>query len=113
VLLNLSINARDAMPDGGTLILRVTRAAPGEVHGVDGDLVVVRAIDTGTGMSDAVRARIFEPFFTTKAPGKGTGFGLATVFGIVQAQGGSIDVESVEGKGSTFSVFLPAAPKAS
>jgi signal transduction histidine kinase len=111
VLLNLSINARDAMPDGGTLTLQVTRAAPGEANGLEGDLVVVRAIDTGTGMSDEVRARIFEPFFTTKAPGKGTGFGLATVFGIVQAQGGAIDVESIEGKGSTFSVFLPARPR--
>jgi signal transduction histidine kinase len=100
MLLNLAINARDAMPDGGALILRVMRVS---------ERVVVQVKDTGVGMSEDVRARIFDPFFTTKQPGQGTGLGLATVFSIVAAHGGTIEAESEEGRGSTFSIALPVA----
>jgi PAS domain S-box-containing protein len=109
VLVNLAVNARDAMPTGGTLSIecRNLAAAPG-----GGRLVRLTVSDTGCGMSDAVKARIFEPFFTTKGPGKGTGLGLATVFGIVQQSGGRIAVESRAGIGTTFRIDLPAAEAA-
>jgi signal transduction histidine kinase len=99
VLLNLAVNARDAMPDGGRLHIETRRASSG-----DAELVVS---DTGVGMDEATRARVFEPFFTTKEPGKGTGLGLATVQSIVQQAGGSIDVTSAPGRGTTFVVRLP------
>ena len=114
VLLNLSVNARDAMPTGGQLIidtgektltaeqaLRNPEAAPGR-H------VWISVRDTGEGIPPEVLPRIFEPFFTTKAVGKGTGLGLATVFGIVKQHGGWIEVFSVVGRGTTFQVYLPA-----
>ncbi len=111
VLLNLAINARDAMPSGGTLTLGVEEVAleagatelpAGRYH-----TLVVR--DDGIGMDETVKARIFEPFFTTKDPARGTGLGLATVYGIVKQSGGAVVVESTPGVGSTFRVVLPVA----
>jgi CheY-like chemotaxis protein len=104
VLINLVVNARDAMPKGGTITIS-TSMGSGSVNG----RVVLRVSDTGVGMTEAVRERIFEPFFTTKEPGKGTGLGLSTVYGIVKQSGGTIDVESALGKGTTFTIVLPPA----
>ncbi len=113
VILNLVLNARDAMPEGGTLTIR-TRAA--EVTAEDsrahpdarpGPYAVLTVADTGCGMSDEVKTRLFEPFFTTKGIGKGTGLGLATVYGIVTQAGGHIRVTSTLGSGSEFAVYLP------
>jgi PAS domain S-box-containing protein len=116
VLLNLAVNARDAMPAGGRLTVAVRTGAPaGDEAGPQpgGAAADPRAFaelavsDTGCGMTPEVRERIFEPFFTTKGVGKGTGLGLATVFGIVTAHGGHIRVESEPGRGSVFRVYLP------
>jgi CheY-like chemotaxis protein len=104
VVVNLAVNARDAMPRGGRLEI-VTRAAP--AAGGAGPRAVLEVTDTGVGMDAATRARIFEPFFTTKELGKGTGLGLATVYGIVKQFGGTVDVESAPGRGTTFRVALP------
>jgi two-component system, cell cycle sensor histidine kinase and response regulator CckA len=101
VLVNLLINGRDAMRDGGTMTI-ATR------DGEDGR-VTLDVTDTGQGMPPDVQAKIFEPFFTTKDPGRGTGLGLATVYTIVTQAGGTIDVESVEGQGTTFRISLPLA----
>lgn len=106
IVFNLIANARDAMPDGGDIVLR-TVAAPFPVHG--NTALMLEVADRGTGMTAEVRARIFEPFFSTKAPGRGTGLGLRTVQGIVQRAGGDIDVESSAGAGTTFRIFLPVA----
>ena len=100
VLMNLSVNARDAMPRGGTLVIRTVN--------VDRQ-VCLSVSDTGVGMPPEVVARVFEPFFTSKSVGKGTGLGLAVVHGIVEQSGGRIDVESELGRGTTFSVYLPAS----
>jgi two-component system cell cycle sensor histidine kinase/response regulator CckA len=102
VLLNLVVNARDAMDHGGTLTIKTA---------VKHRKVLVSVHDTGCGMPAEVRERLFEPFFTTKDEGKGTGLGLATAYGIVREAGGSIAVESVEGVGSTFTLSLPIARK--
>ena len=99
VLLNLAVNARDAMPQGGVISIRTHARA---------DVVTLEVSDTGTGMDEQTRERIFNPFFTTKAPGEGTGLGLATVHGIVSGAGGEIDVESKLGEGTTFTVTFPA-----
>jgi signal transduction histidine kinase len=114
VLLNLCINARDAMPHGGSLRVeaqnitlenKATRLHP---EPVSGPHVLLTVTDTGQGISPELLDRIFEPFFTTKAPGKGTGLGLSTVLGIVKSHGGFLDFTSTPGQGTTFQVYLPA-----
>jgi len=115
IVLNLAINARDAMPDGGEVTIEVSNApmpdassrAPGGL--APGNYVELTVSDTGCGMDPETLTNIFEPFFTTKAMDKGTGLGLATVLGVVQQHGGGIDVTSEPGKGSSFQVYLPRA----
>lgn len=113
VLLNLAVNARDAMPHGGTLTIDTCQVLPQDVWGPGHDsrttrtYVRLRVHDTGTGIDPATKAKIFEPFFTTKPPGRGTGLGLSTVYGIVHQSGGTITVESALGQGTTMTVFLP------
>jgi PAS domain S-box-containing protein len=115
IVLNLCVNARDAMPAGGIITLGTSvapRAAPAAVH-AGGDaprpFACLQVTDTGTGMPPEVRARLFEPFFTTKPSNQGTGLGLAVVYGIVTSHHGFIEVDSTPGSGSTFRVFLPLA----
>jgi PAS domain S-box-containing protein len=107
VLINLCINARDAMPDGGDVTLRTTcvRGDAGAAAGRAG--VQLEISDTGCGMDEQTRSRVFEPFFTTKPPGAGTGLGLAIVYGIVRQNGGTITVESTPNRGTTFRILLP------
>jgi PAS domain S-box-containing protein len=123
VLLNLCVNARDAMPDGGTLTLRAETATVDAFYvqavpdATIGHYVVWRVEDTGTGIPPEVLERIFEPFFSTKDPDKGTGLGLSTTIGIVRSHGGFVRVYSIPGKGTTFAIYLPvdsnnAAPAA-
>jgi two-component system, cell cycle sensor histidine kinase and response regulator CckA len=118
LILNLGVNARDAMPRGGRLTLSTENV---DVRKQDrrsdpdlkpGRYVRLSLADTGMGMTDEVKARIFEPFFTTKGVGRGTGLGLATVYGIVKQAGGQITVESQVGAGTTFAILLPAVPEA-
>jgi len=123
--MNLCVNARDAMEDqgGGTITIRsnllprkdIKDAQLSEALGAlpGDDFVVISVEDTGTGMSEEVKSKIFEPFFTTKEQGKGTGLGLATVYGIVQQTGGHLTVESKLGVGTAFKIYLPAAGAAS
>jgi len=116
VLLNLCINARDAMPDGGKLTVRAENKAlsvhDARIHpdAKAGNYVVVAISDTGTGISPEIIEKIFDPFFTTKRVGKGTGLGLSTVMGITKSHGGFVTVDTETGKGSTFHVYLPASP---
>lgn len=106
VLVNLAVNARDAMPEGGKLKVSTGRRS---VTGgkLPGDYTVLAVEDDGTGMPEEVQARVFEPFFTTKAPGRGTGLGLSTCYGIVAQSGGHISVDSEPGRGTRFEVLLP------
>jgi signal transduction histidine kinase/CheY-like chemotaxis protein len=116
VVLNLAVNARDAMPDGGAIVITTINERISEAESTAdlaaGNYVVLRVRDEGVGMTQDVLARIFEPYFTTKEPTKGTGIGLATVYGIVTQAGGAIRVSSTLGQGTTFSVYLPKAAKA-
>ncbi|HZZ58130.1 MAG TPA: response regulator [Opitutaceae bacterium] len=117
-LINLGANARDAMPEGGTLTVAVFPAEPGERPGhayldtTDGPHVVVEVSDTGSGMDEATRMRAFEPFFTTKDRSKGTGLGLASVYGMVKAANGGISLRTARGAGTTIQLWLPAVPLA-
>ena len=104
VLMNLAVNARDAMPRGGVLTFATRNVVD---HPLPGEWVELEVRDTGEGMPDEVKAHLFEPFFTTKGRGRGTGLGLATVYGIVTGAGGRLFVESAVGQGSTFRVLLP------
>ena len=113
IIMNLVLNARDAMPEGGKLIISTSNinvdnlfaAQNPDMH--EGQYSVMTITDTGTGIKPEIRERIFDPFFTTKEEGKGTGLGLATVYGIVKQHGGAITVYSEEGNGSTFSLYFP------
>jgi two-component system, cell cycle sensor histidine kinase and response regulator CckA len=113
VIMNLAVNARDAMPDGGVLVIETANVELDEdfarrhVGASAGPHVMLAVTDTGVGMDEATRARVFEPFFTTKGPGKGTGLGLSTVYGIVTRSGGSVLAQSEMGRWTTIKVFLP------
>lgn len=112
VLLNLCVNARDAMPSGGELTLTISVVAGSEVRrrfpkAQAEEYVKLKVSDTGIGMDETTLQKIFEPFFTTKGPGKGTGLGLAVVYGIIESHNGFLDVSSAVGKGTTFTLYLP------
>ncbi len=116
VLLNLFVNAGDAMPGGGDLFLKTMNTTHNDMKGrlydpKPGNYVLLRVTDTGTGMDEKTMERIFDPFFTTKEMGRGTGLGLASAYGIVKSHGGYIDVDSIQGQGATFSIYLPASKR--
>lgn len=115
-LLNLCVNARDAMPNGGTMAVTVGQCLRDEVQALVSDAaddryLYIRVMDTGAGMDAATRQRVFDPFFTTKESGKGTGLGLSVVLGIMQSHKGFVDLESQKGRGTTFSLYLPVPQK--
>jgi signal transduction histidine kinase/CheY-like chemotaxis protein len=108
-ILNLAVNARDAMPEGGTLLIRTEESPAGQHGAVDGPAVAVSVIDTGEGIPPEVIDRVFDPFFTTKPPGKGTGLGLSQVYGFVKQSAGHIEISSNPGEGTTVRLWLPKA----
>ncbi len=118
--MNLAVNARDAMPTGGKLTVTTVNTTLDKNHLKNfpvsemsaGDYVMLVIADTGTGMSEEVKAHLFEPFFTTKPPGTGTGLGLATCFGIVKQNTGHINVHSELGSGTTFKIYFPQVQSA-
>jgi signal transduction histidine kinase len=116
VLLNLAINARDAMPAGGVLAISTDNVAVGQPIAAGeppaGEHVLITVRDTGAGMTDDVRLRAFDPFFTTKPPGKGTGLGLSQAYGMVRQSGGSIQIDSAPGHGTTVRIYLPRSETA-
>ena len=114
VIMNLAVNSRDAMPGGGKLVIQTTNSSASEQTGniAPGQYVVLAVSDTGCGMDEQTLSHIFEPFFTTKPTGKGTGLGLAMVYGIVRQSGAEIQVESTPGLGTTFKIFLPQLEEA-
>ena len=113
VIINLAVNARDAMPDGGTLIIETSNVAGSGEHVMSqaelprGEYVMLVVGDTGTGMAEDIKGHVFEPFFTTKGVGQGTGLGLSTCYGIVSQSGGHMTVDSEPGRGTTFRIYLP------
>ena len=110
VIVNLVMNARDAMPDGGTVTLRTERMdVQGDPALADGSYAVLTVADDGIGMDEATRQRVFEPFFTTKERGHGTGLGLSTAFGVARQSGGILSVESEPASGSSFQLFIPSS----
>jgi signal transduction histidine kinase/CheY-like chemotaxis protein len=115
LLVNLAVNARDAMPTGGRLRIELSNVVFGARAGIEhpklspGPYIQLTVSDTGCGMDEATASRIFEPFFTTKGPGRGTGLGLAMVYGVVEQLGGAIDVETAVGRGTTFRLYFPEA----
>jgi signal transduction histidine kinase len=118
VILNLAINARDAMPAGGRLVVEtrnlVLKDPPADVEGenfVPGEYVALAVIDTGFGMEEDVRRRAVDPFFTTKPQGKGTGLGLSMTFGFVRQSGGYLTIDSAPGRGTAITIFMPRDEK--
>ncbi|GLH80644.1 hybrid sensor histidine kinase/response regulator [Bradyrhizobium sp. SSBR45G] len=112
VILNLAVNARDAMPSGGTILVRGENLPNWRDDEVAGDYVRLSVIDTGIGMTEEVRARVFEPFFTTKDVGKGSGLGLAQVYGFVKQSRGTVCIDSEPGRGTTIALYLPKSARA-
>ena len=108
ILINLATNARDAMPEGGTLTVTVSSEAPGDVNVTEGRHAWLTVADSGHGMSEAVRARAFDPFFTTKPPALGSGLGLAMVYGLVRQQLGAVELTSIPSQGTVITIRLPA-----
>ena len=116
VLFNLFINAADAMPNGGKLVVKTANTTDRHMEGKlympkPGDYVLLEVADTGMGMDETTMNRIFDPFFTTKERGRGTGLGMASAYGIIKSHNGYIDVDSIEGQGTTFTIYLPASEK--